>query len=577
MNKKKIYLLPQFNNQVGYGHLKRLINIYDVLKNKFLLKFLFYDKNPKGFKLPYVIVKNNIEEIIKDGYFLIIDFRYYKKEFIEKVNNKINLLIFDSPILFNPAKYESVYINITTPIKYKRLSLNQFVYNDVSFYPFPAELHKKIRRQKDTVLISFGNSDPNKLTKKMLMIIKNHKNKFLVTIGSFFSKEYVQEIKNIIRTKKNFQIVKQYYRDFLRADKIITSYGLTFIEALILRKKIALLNNSIYHTKLSGFFSNTFFYIGTNKVTFRFLVARRIKTFLNKYDNVSYDIDYTFFKNKFFSIFVPAKFRVITHCSICNSNDIKLILNNKYKQIYECGNCKVKFQNISIDTAAVYNEKYFTDKYKNQYGNTYLEDKENIIKFAVKRLNVIRKLNKNFNSIMDIGCAYGFFLKEAKKYFKTAKGIEINKKAVEYGRKVLFLDIDNVDLMKFKSKNRYDVITLWYVMEHFKTPYRVITKLKTVLNRNGLLCLAIPNGSGALYKFNKKLWFKLHPDDHYFDYTLKSIRFMMRKLGFKLVKYRITGIHPHRAGFHLNGIVVNFLFRILKLGDTMELYFRLVK
>ncbi len=575
---KKIFLYPQFNDKIGYGHLVRLIRFFEKLNKKFTVEFLLHTKPLKKFPYPYKIVDNNIFNIIKNSFYTVLDFRYYKSSFVEKLNWYTNLIIIDSKTVFKPGDFETVYINITTPIKYKTLADNQYVYNDLSLYPLAEEFYKKNKVIKNKVFVGFGNSDYNSITIKLLPVLQQFPEyKFYINIGTHYKEKDVVSIKKAITENKNFYFVRNYYNDFSSSEKIITSYGLAFIEALILGKDVALYNNSIYHTKLSHYFDNEFKYLGTYKYTPLFVVKKELNKFLKNKSIVKPNIKYEFNDKKLFSLFVPSKSDIKTECPVCGTKYIELIFNNKHKQIHKCNKCRVKFQNIDLKSIKkIYNKKYFTDKYKEQYGNTYIADKDNIMRFAYKRLEIIKTLTNKFESLLDIGCAYGFFLEAAGNIFKNVMGIEINEAAVKYAKNKLKLNVTKKDILSFKTNEQYDVITLWYVFEHIAEPYTVMKKISSMIKQGGLVCFAVPNGNGSLYRFNRMLWFKLHPDDHYFDYTVKSLRIIMNKFGFKLCRYRITGIHPERLNIKNRLLLkfIGFLLRIFKLGDTMELYFR---
>jgi len=575
---KNIYFIPEFNNKIGYGHLKRLLNYAGILKKNYNTIFLLSEKI-KNFKFKYKIVnRKNIPDYLKDSFFTIVDFRFYNKKILKMIIKKSNTIIFDSPFIITCSPNISIYINITTPIKYKFLSENVFVYSGIEYYLPPEFLKKKkLLEQKNKIFITFGNSDPNKLTLKTIKILKKLylPHKIIINIGKYFSSNYTKKLNNLIKNLNNFYISKNYEDDFLTSKYIITSFGLTFLEALLMNKYIALYNNSLYHNKLSKKYKKFFSYLGIAKLTPSIILKNRLQKFITTSNGK--DKKYNFkLKNIFNYIFKKSNLQNYRKCPICSSNNLKIVFNHHTKRIYECQKCKTKIMNIIINKKDIYTEKYFTKDYSKQYGKSYINDKDNIRKFAKKRLKIINKLISNKNSLLDIGCAYGFFLEEAKKYFKNITGIEINKEATEYARKVLKLNVINKDLNMLPINKKYDVITLWYVLEHIKNIHKIMNKLSKIVYKNGILAIAIPNGEGALYKFNKELWFNLHPDDHFFDYSIKGIKILAKKYNFKVEKIRITGLHPERVGIN-NPIlkkILSLIFKLLNLGDTMEIYLR---
>lgn len=92
--------------------------------------------------------------------------------------------------------------------------------------------------------------------------------------------------------------------------------------------------------------------------------------------------------------------------------------------------------------------------------------------------------------LLDYGAGTGDFLNFMQNRNWNVVGVEPNANArslaFEKGIRVES-DLDDLEDMKF------DVITLWHVLEHIPNYKEVLTKLKSRLNKNGLLVIAVPN------------------------------------------------------------------------------------
>ena len=131
------------------------------------------------------------------------------------------------------------------------------------------------------------------------------------------------------------------------------------------------------------------------------------------------------------------------YCPFCGTNKNKCISES----LYYCKKCQhvinLNHKHISYD------KDYFLSEYENQYGKTYINDYENIYRVSVKRINRIKNILginssygcstpvvnnslKNF-SLLDLGCALGFFLKAAQDQgAEPLLGIEISEFASKY-------------------------------------------------------------------------------------------------------------------------------------------------
>jgi len=234
-----------------------------------------------------------------------------------------------------------------------------------------------------------------------------------------------------------------------------------------------------------------------------------------------------------------------------------------------------------------YDKKYFFEDYSKQYGKSYIEDRNTIRDFSFQRLDQISRILKKplkGLKVLDIGCAYGFFLEAAREKGAIVSGIELVSHAVQYARKKLGLSVEKADLHDYQPlENTYDIISLWYVLEHFEKPDKILSRLALALKPGGVLALSIPNSQGYSALCNLPLFLKERPTDHFFDFSPKAVAFLGRLFGLKLVKIVVKGIHFHRFKarckmfFWIPDIKIfhqlfSSICRILKIGDTMEVY-----
>lgn len=222
-----------------------------------------------------------------------------------------------------------------------------------------------------------------------------------------------------------------------------------------------------------------------------------------------------------------------------------------------------------------YEKNYFLEEYKKTYNKTYIEDEKNIRILAKRRLNFLKKFIKKHYSLLEIGCATGFFLDEAKSFFKKLQGIEISTFASEYGRKKFNLKIENINLFDFIQKNqeKFDVIASFYVIEHFKEQKEIFEFISNSLNQGGLWICAIPSTFGPLFQYHTEEWIKFHPLDHFVDYNPKGLKKILKIYKLRLIFFKPASYHQERAKGFLNKIPNQFYklySNFFAYGDTIE-------
>jgi 2-polyprenyl-3-methyl-5-hydroxy-6-metoxy-1,4-benzoquinol methylase len=229
--------------------------------------------------------------------------------------------------------------------------------------------------------------------------------------------------------------------------------------------------------------------------------------------------------------------------------------------------------------AVRYDKDYFFDDYRRQYGKTYLEDFGAIEGFARSRLSVLRSLCGGLNgkTLLDIGCAYGPFLSAAREAGCVPLGIDIAEDAVRHVRDELgipalcgdFLAMSGGDLT---SGGLRDIITLWFVIEHFRALGAVLSKISALLKKGGILAFSTPNGRGVSGLFFREKFLTNSPPDHYTIWDTRSCARVLKRFGFRVRKIRITGHHPERFPRFLRLFPCGLASRIFALGDTFEVY-----
>jgi 2-polyprenyl-3-methyl-5-hydroxy-6-metoxy-1,4-benzoquinol methylase len=231
-----------------------------------------------------------------------------------------------------------------------------------------------------------------------------------------------------------------------------------------------------------------------------------------------------------------------------------------------------------------YDESYFFDEYRHQYGRTYLEDFDSIASTGHRRMRDIRRQTRRSRPfeesaprLLDLGCAYGPFLLAASREGCNVTGYEINAEAVCYVRDELDLDAvhgDLRDLSREQFPDRFDIVTMWYVIEHVVMLDSLLTTVADLLRPGGLLAFSTPHGAGISARRSRREFLERSPLDHYSVWSIPAARRLLRGYGFRVRHVRVTGHHAERFPGPppvMMHPVVGVISRLLRLGDTFEI------
>jgi SAM-dependent methyltransferase len=102
-------------------------------------------------------------------------------------------------------------------------------------------------------------------------------------------------------------------------------------------------------------------------------------------------------------------------------------------------------------------------------------------------------------SLLDIGCAYGLFLKEAFQYFECT-GTDISEHAIEHARSTLPQEIEVfVGAAGSLPVNRqYDLVTCFDILEHTSDLGEALDNICALLKDDGILAITFPVYDGPL-------------------------------------------------------------------------------
>lgn len=150
-----------------------------------------------------------------------------------------------------------------------------------------------------------------------------------------------------------------------------------------------------------------------------------------------------------------------------------------------------------------------------------------------KKVKLIDQYSLDEKSLLDIGCGTGEFLAYAKNKNWNTVGVEVNQNA---RNKAL-----NKKLIIYKSledlpKRQFNIISLWHVLEHLPNLNEKISLIKTKLDDNGTLIIAVPNYKSYDAKHYKEFWAAYDTPRHLWHFSQDAIKILFEKHNFKVTK-----------------------------------------
>jgi len=205
-------------------------------------------------------------------------------------------------------------------------------------------------------------------------------------------------------------------------------------------------------------------------------------------------------------------------------------------------------------------EKYYeSEEYQSHHNQkkTFLNFIYNTVKKrSFKKKESLFQNGKQRKSILDIGAGSGDFLQYCKdnKYEVTGTEPSATARKIALAKGIeLHESIDQI------LDKKFDVITMWHVLEHIPNLFEFLEQLKTLLKEDGKLIVAVPNFKSYDAEYYKEFWAAYDVPRHLWHFSQKSIRNL-----FESVSMNVTKVHPMKY----DSFYVSLLSEKHKTGKT---------
>lgn len=232
-------------------------------------------------------------------------------------------------------------------------------------------------------------------------------------------------------------------------------------------------------------------------------------------------------------------------CYLCHKKTEFFLKKNGY-EIYRCKTCGLGETKLTAPygrfVEEFYSKGYYTGTASRGAYSNYALDKPYITRTMGKFLSAITSATPPPRRLLDVGCAYGYFVELAMAAGYDAYGIDASEFAAGWAKKKFNGRIRHGTIGSFAPNGaRYDIVTLLDVVEHLGDPRSDLSKVSSLLAADGVVLIATGDTQSVAAKMLGRRWTFYIPPQHLFFFNRQNFTRLLGESG-------LVPVHWFRVG-----------------------------
>jgi SAM-dependent methyltransferase len=206
--------------------------------------------------------------------------------------------------------------------------------------------------------------------------------------------------------------------------------------------------------------------------------------------------------------------------------------------ILRCAGCHLLFRAdlpAPDDLPTLYGRDYFRAEERSPSGEGYADyvGEEELHRANARRRLALLDGFTQPGRLLDVGCAAGFFLDEARRRGWAVAGVELSAEMAAWAREEVGIDeiLQGPFSDEALERQSFDCVTMWDYIEHTLDPAAEIRRARDLLRPGGVLALSTGDVGSLLARFSGRRWHLLTPRHHNYFFNRYALSLMLERAG----------------------------------------------
>ena len=244
-------------------------------------------------------------------------------------------------------------------------------------------------------------------------------------------------------------------------------------------------------------------------------------------------------------------------CPVCGARPSGAIGRKDGVRLFRCAVCTAQYAERAPEDASlpeIYDAHYFNGAPAGY--PDYQRDEAVHRARARTYLRDIGRVRQAPGRVLDVGCATGFFLDEARRDGWTVRGCDASAWAAEQASRNLGLDVVVGPFPHPALEgDRFDLVTFFNVFEQLLDPRAAEAFLRALVKPGGLVAIETWDADALVVRLLGTRWHQYRPRETPVYFNRRSLQALFRPPRWELVAYRpCTKRISLRNGFHVLGL-----------------------